>query len=122
MNFDFNNFFEPVQIGTNINVLRTSTHLESYKINQQNEDTIENSENLTRVCSICQENYSDGTIIRKINNCSHFYHQNCLDEWLESHTKCPECQYDLRTSSQQNTNQTNQTTEDTENIENIENI
>jgi hypothetical protein len=87
---DFLDFFEPVRIGTNINLLRRSTVLETYT----NESTIDTG----RVCSICQNTYVNGDIVRKINHCGHFYHHICLDQWLENNTKCPECQYDLRES------------------------
>jgi hypothetical protein len=105
-------FFEPVRIGTNINVLRNATVLESY-INNENNSVSESSTQQTnnhsnnqRLCSICQGNYINGTIIRKIIHCNHFYHQNCLDEWLENNTKCPECQYDIRESvPSRNTNE-----------------
>jgi hypothetical protein len=82
---NFANFFEPVRIGANINLLRLTTKLESYT----------NSET-DRLCSICQQNFSSGDIIRKINHCTHFYHQSCLDQWFENNTKCPECQFDIR--------------------------
>lgn len=98
---DFLDFFEPIRIGANINLLRRATILETYTIQQNNE--------IGRVCSICQNNYGNGDIVRKINHCSHFYHHICLDQWLENNTKCPECQYDLRES--QPTTQPNQNTE-----------
>lgn len=83
---NISNFFEPIRIGTSINVLRNATTLESYNNTEE------------RVCSICQSPYTEGTIIRKISHCNHFYHHHCLDQWLENNTKCPECQYDIRES------------------------
>ncbi len=94
---NYNNFFEPVQIGCNLNILRTNTKLELYQ--SINEET-------DRVCSICQQNYINSEFIRKINHCRHFYHQDCLDKWFENNTKCPECKYDVRGN---NTNQTENT-------------
>ncbi len=103
---DFLNFFEPVRIGTNINLLRRATILETYT----NQSNTENEGG--RVCSICQNNYINGDIVRKINHCHHFYHHMCLEQWLENNTKCPECQYDLRESRSINdsNNENNQTT------------
>ena len=111
------NFFEPVRVGANINTLRTATNLESYT----NEDNIQDPE---RLCSICQQNYTVGSIIRKINHCKHYYHQNCLDQWFENNVKCPECQYDIRTTTPTSTTQptTTQTQQTTQQINrNIEN-
>ena len=91
-----NRFFEPIRIGCNLNTLRQATSVQSYNslFNQDNE----------RLCSICQSNYINQQIIRKINHCGHFYHMNCLDEWFENNVKCPECQYDLRESIPRNDN------------------
>ncbi len=108
-------FFEPVRVGANINILRTATNLESYT----NEDNIQDPE---RLCSICQQNYTVGSIIRKINHCKHYYHQNCLDQWFENNVKCPECQYDIRTTqpttTQPTTAQSSTTQQTNRNIEN----
>jgi hypothetical protein len=98
---DFINFFEPVRIGSNINLLRRATVLETY--------TTPNNSETGRVCSICQNNYENGDIVRKINHCSHFYHHICLDQWLENNTKCPECQFDLREDNHQNAENTSRT-------------
>jgi hypothetical protein len=93
---NISSFFEPVRIGTSINVLRNTTVLETYtNTNTNNND---NSNTDDRVCSICQNTYIEGAIIRKISHCNHFYHHHCLDQWLENNTKCPECQYDIRES------------------------
>jgi hypothetical protein len=105
---DTNRFFEPIRIGCNLNVLRQSTNVETY-------NSLFNSDN-ERLCSICQSNYIDHQIIRKISHCGHFYHINCLDEWFENNVKCPECQYDLRESihtTDTNTNTSNTNTSNT---------
>ena len=96
---DANRFFEPIRIGCNLNTLRQATSIQSYNslFNQDNE----------RLCSICQSNYINQQIIRKINHCEHFYHMNCLDEWFENNVKCPECQYDLRESIPRNETEPN---------------
>ena len=116
---NFTNFFEPVRIGCNLNILRTSTRIENYSsfINNNNSNSLNidhintesnnnesndesnnesSDEEDDRLCSICQQNYNSTDILRIINHCSHYYHQHCLDQWLENNTKCPECQHDLR--------------------------
>ena len=96
---DTNRFFEPIRVGCNLNTLRQATSTQIY-------DSLFNLDN-ERLCSICQSNYINHQIIRKINHCGHFYHLNCLDEWFENNVKCPECQYDLRESIPRNDNEPN---------------
>ena len=94
---NFESFFEPVHVGCTINILRNTTKIEVFsKKNDEND----------RVCSICQQNYIDGEFIRKILHCSHYYHQDCLDKWLENNVKCPECQYDIRSNANATTSST----------------
>ena len=101
---NFTNFFEPVRIGCNLNILRIATRIENYSsfiinTNNSNSNNInnENIENVNiesesdesdddRLCSICQQNYNSTDILRIINHCSHYYHQHCLDQWLENNT------------------------------------
>lgn len=57
-------------------------------------------------CIICYENiqqyslelgYDDinRSMIRTINDCKHSFHIECIDTWLQDHTKCPVCRYEL---------------------------
>ena len=113
-NLDFASFLEPVSVGSNLELLRNTTTTEVYeRPERSNEDDSDDEEN-EGLCSICQENYENGQIIRKINHCHHFYHQKCLDEWLEGNTKCPECQHDLRDGINRN-NRRNSTNENSNN-------
>jgi len=51
-------------------------------------------------CSICCDDISNSQIVRKIN-CSHKFHYKCIDEWLETNTKCPICRYDIENYSRE---------------------
>lgn len=41
-------------------------------------------------CSICYDFIRSFQIIRTLN-CQHYFHQKCIDKWLESKTNCPIC-------------------------------
>lgn len=49
------------------------------------------TENKDKICSICQDEYKGDDII-KILPCKHFFHTQCITEWLTNyHYKCPIC-------------------------------
>lgn len=41
-------------------------------------------------CVICLEKYNKKENIRTLK-CKHFYHKNCIDEWMKNNDKCPLC-------------------------------
>lgn len=40
-------------------------------------------------CPICYEAWTDECVI--IDPCSHVFHRNCLERWLEASGQCPYC-------------------------------
>jgi hypothetical protein len=48
------------------------------------------------ICSVCQEGYTTGQLIRKLNHCNHRFHKSCIDPWFRSHVHCPVCRHDIR--------------------------
>lgn len=42
-------------------------------------------------CSICLDNYGDGEVLRKLPECGHLFHRECVDPWLRHHPTCPVC-------------------------------
>lgn len=48
------------------------------------------------VCSICQDQYTEGQAIRSITHCTHMFHKSCIDQWFEQNVHCPVCRYDIR--------------------------
>jgi len=52
----------------------------------------EKTSNATReTCYFCFCEYDDGDKLRKFHNCSHYFHQKCIDRWMRTHNKCPYC-------------------------------
>ena len=51
------------------------------------------------ICSICQEGYTTGQLIRKLNHCNHRFHKSCIDPWFRAHVHCPVCRHDIRETS-----------------------
>lgn len=47
-------------------------------------------------CAICQDAMEEGQTVRIIRYCSHKFHQECIDTWLQSHVTCPTCRHDIR--------------------------
>lgn len=43
-------------------------------------------------CAVCLNEFESSDEIRQLTNCSHIFHKNCLDKWLEHDQKtCPLC-------------------------------
>ncbi|KAM6557707.1 hypothetical protein CsatB_004726 [Cannabis sativa] len=42
-------------------------------------------------CSICLTEYQANDIVRTLPNCFHYFHSNCIDEWLRLNASCPIC-------------------------------
>lgn len=51
------------------------------------------------ICVICHNEIEENNIVRKLNNCSHFFHIRCLDTWLSRSTTCPVCRNNLLDSN-----------------------
>ena len=45
-------------------------------------------------CIICLLNYTEET--KKITECNHIFHQECLERWLQENTSCPLCRSELK--------------------------
>lgn len=42
-------------------------------------------------CPICLGTYKSKETLRTIPECNHYFHANCIDEWLRRNTTCPLC-------------------------------
>ena len=54
---------------------------------------IENNQvnNEDRICTICQEDLKNEIFAVNIEKCGHFFHKNCIDNWLIRSNTCPLC-------------------------------
>ncbi|XP_022761236.1 putative RING-H2 finger protein ATL69 [Durio zibethinus] len=43
------------------------------------------------VCPICLLEYQANEILRTIPSCMHYFHADCIDEWLKRNATCPLC-------------------------------
>lgn len=43
------------------------------------------------ICSICLSEYQPKETLRSIPECNHYFHANCIDEWLTLNATCPLC-------------------------------
>lgn len=46
------------------------------------------------VCAVCQEQNPNATW--RVLNCSHSFHQSCIDTWFRQNVHCPVCRADIR--------------------------
>lgn len=42
-------------------------------------------------CAICISELVEGEIVRVLPICKHFFHVECIDTWLGTHSSCPMC-------------------------------
>lgn len=89
----FSNLFPDLSTNTNIQTVTTHTTI----MNNTKIEIIDR--NIDETCSICRENFETNNIIRKLNNCNHFFHQSCVDNWFANNITCPLCRTDIRESN-----------------------
>ncbi|KAG0465180.1 hypothetical protein HPP92_019344 [Vanilla planifolia] len=44
-----------------------------------------------RACTVCLSDLTDGDVVRRLPECSHYFHSGCIDEWLRLRGSCPTC-------------------------------
>ncbi|XP_024515639.1 E3 ubiquitin-protein ligase ATL15-like [Selaginella moellendorffii] len=42
-------------------------------------------------CSVCLTDFQEDEVVKILPGCSHFFHTDCIDMWLFSHSTCPLC-------------------------------
>ncbi|KAK4386974.1 RING-H2 finger protein ATL52 [Sesamum angolense] len=46
-------------------------------------------------CAICLQDLEDGESARLLPSCEHFFHLQCIDQWLTRQGNCPICRKDV---------------------------
>ena len=78
-------FMEPVTVAPSLHQINSS---------------LEDSQNTTSSCAICQEAISSGAC--RIRQCGHVYHRPCIVSWFSMSVRCPVCRHDIREENQAN--------------------
>ena len=60
------------------------------------------TEHTSEKCSISRENFNEGDIIRKINQCGHMFLSENLEKWLTTNNTCPLCRINVVQSTEEN--------------------
>jgi hypothetical protein len=55
-------------------------------------------------CAICQDSLTEEQEGRKLNQCGHWFHKQCIDTWFERDVHCPVCRHDIREPMRQRLN------------------
>lgn len=45
----------------------------------------------TSTCSICQLDIEPGQLFKRLPECSHLHHSDCIGQWLRNKNVCPVC-------------------------------
>lgn len=56
---------------------------------------VENSQSPPPYCAICLTDICGGDSYRKLVECRHSFHCECIDIWLRSHPTCPICRHQV---------------------------
>jgi Ring finger domain len=59
------------------------------------EDAIQSLEENQKTCNICLEDFVVGDSMRKLE-CSHAFHESCIDNWLARVSSCPICKKEIQ--------------------------
>lgn len=49
----------------------------------------------SEICTVCHESLANSEV-RRINHCSHMFHQRCINRWFQQSSKCPVCRHDIQ--------------------------
>jgi hypothetical protein len=85
--FNFDNFFEPVQINPSVAQIENALRVVRY-------GDIVRPQNIS--CPISLETFNDDSQVSIIRHCGHIFNTIEINRWFQSNCRCPVCRYDIR--------------------------
>lgn len=73
--------------------------LDNLAVIKYNKELNKNTSSENKSCSICLDEFQEGQDV-KFLWCTHRFHKNCVDQWLDKHTTCPVCKKDYSEAEQ----------------------
>lgn len=80
-------FLKSIQLKKS-NLRKRTINIQSFSISKGKPD------NISRICSICQEEILFSRLLTL--RCHHYFHQECIQKWLERNNSCPICRHNYR--------------------------
>ncbi|KAF9907553.1 E3 ubiquitin-protein ligase rnf38 [Linnemannia zychae] len=71
---------------------------DTVELDQLSPQDMEEKDRISTSCSICLCEYEDLDALRHLP-CDHYFHQECVDEWLKLKRTCPLCLFDISHAS-----------------------
>ena len=84
----------PVQLGVDYETLKTYPALLYSEVKRGQKGGAGGcggGDSAVATCSICLGDFSESEWLRELPDCSHLFHQKCIDVWLRMNTSCPLC-------------------------------
>lgn len=79
---------------TRLSISDINTHTSVSTYNLPDSDSISNEDTPEEeICLICRAPLEQGDVIRRLNNCPHYFHCSCIDSWFEIRNTCPVCRH-----------------------------
>jgi len=94
----WNYFGGQTEQGANRSQIRNLTRESTYQASENTES--EEPE----ACSICMNDFESNAAIRTLP-CEHFFHPQCIDQWLTIKRECPLCRHDITEAAPQRNEQ-----------------
>jgi hypothetical protein len=95
---------------SNVIVFSSLNYINTLSLNSSSSSS-SSSNTTSEMCSICQNDFEGTDIVRRLNNCSHLFHLNCVDTWLSNHSTCPTCRHNLINDITENASSTENNSE-----------
>jgi hypothetical protein len=81
--------------GTQENNINNEYNSSNYISNNSSTLSNDSSNNTGEICPICRCKFEDEDFIRIINRCGHYFHNTCIETWLNNHITCPNCRQNV---------------------------